>query len=218
MPKNFRHRPLFAQTLPKEVTKPKIEWKVLPIVWLALKRMAMVVGFFVLLQLFFIFFVVVPAAVVGGGEEPLPDEMVLYLPIDGGLNEVNVAQGFADAFEDPPLTLRETINALEIAADDDRVKGLFVRLQSGQMGLSQAYELEQALQTFKASGKFAHVYSSSYGEAGGGLGAYYFISAFDEIWMQPMGIVTIMGLNAEMPFMRDLLDKIGVTPNFFQRK
>jgi protease-4 len=218
MPKNFRHRPLFAQTLPKEVTKPKIEWKILPIVWLALKRMAMVVGFLVLLQIFLFLFIVMPAAMVGGAEETLPDEMVLYLPIDGGLDEVHVAQGFAEAFEDAPLTLKEAVDALEKAATDDRVKGLLVRLKSGQLGLSQAYELEQALQTFKASGKFAHVYSSSYGESGGGLGAYYLISAFEEVWMQPMGIVTIMGLNAEMPFMRDMLDKIGVTPNFFQRK
>lgn len=217
MPKNFKHRPLFAQSLPKEVAKPKIEWKILPVLWGALKRTAMVLGFFVLLQVFVVLFIVLPAAVANKGPD-FPDEMVLYLELDGGFDEVYVAQGFADAFDEPPLSLREAIDVLHEAAGDERVKGLVARMKPGPIGLVQAHELGQALSAFKASGKFARIYSSSYGEAGGGLGSYTLVSQFDEIWMQPMGIVTIMGLHAEMPFMRKTLDKVGVTPNFFQRK
>ena len=36
--------------------------------------------------------------------------------------------------------------------------------------------------------------------------------------MQPLGIVSIPGVAAEMPFFRGTLDKIGVEPQFFQRK
>lgn len=218
MPKNFRQRPLFAQNLPKEVTKPKIEWKILPVVWLALKRTAMVLGFFVLLQIFVGLFIILPAAMATKDKVSLPKEMVLYLEFDGAIGEVHVAQGFADAFEEPPLTLREMVDVLNHAAGDDRVKGVLARMKDSQIGLTQAYELNQALQAFKDRGKFAHVYASSYGEAAQGLGNYALISAFDEIWMQPMGIVSITGLNAQMPFLRKTLDKIGVEPNFFQRK
>ena len=123
MPKSFKHRPLFAQNLPKEVTKPKIEWKILPIVWSALKRTAMVLGFFVLLQLFVALFIIMPAAVATKDHVSFPKEMVLYLEFDGAIDEVHVAQGFADAFEEPPLTLREMVDALYEAASDDRVKG-----------------------------------------------------------------------------------------------
>jgi len=218
MPKNFKHRPLFAQNLPSEVTKPKMKWVVLPLIWSALKRTATVLGFFVLLQIFVTLFIILPAAMATKDTASLPKEMVLYMEFDGALDEVYVAQGFAGAFEAPPLTLRETVEVLHKAAGDKRVKGVLARMKSSQVGLTQAYELNQALNAFKDSGKFAYVYASSYGEAAQGLGNYALISNFDQIWMQPMGIVGITGMNAEMPFMRDTLDKIGVEPNFFQKK
>lgn len=217
MPKNFKSRPLFAQNLSKEITKPKVEWKIFPILWAALKRMAMVLGFFLLLQIAVTLFIILPAATANKAPS-FPREMVLYLEFDGALNDVPKTPGLAAAFEEPPLTVRQMITALEHAAKDDRVKGIVARMKSAQIGLVHAEELRQAILAFKASGKFAHIYSSSYGQAAGGLGNYYLVSTFDEIWMQPMGIVTITGLNAEMPFMRNVLDKIGVTPNFFQRK
>jgi len=218
MPKNFKYRPLYAQNLPKEVTKPKMQWKILPILWNALKRTAMVLGFFVLVQLFLMMFIVLPAIMATKSAVSLPKAMVLYLEIDGAISEIPSAQGFANAFEPAPLTLRQTLNTLDNAANDERVQGLVVRMKNAQIGLTQAHELNEALDVFKASGKFAYVYASSYGESAQGLGNYAFISNFDEIWMQPMGIVTITGMNAEMPFMRKMLDKVGVTPNFYQRK
>ena len=216
MAKNFKQRPLFAQNLPKEVKKPKIKWKILPIVWGALKKSATVLGFLVLIQLFFVFFIMLPIAQTAK-KAVLPEEMVLYLEIDGAFDEVFVSEGFASAFEEPPLTLRETINVLYKAADDDRVQGIVARMKNAQIGFAQAEELRVALEDFKAAEKFAYIYSSSYGEAGGGLASYSLISAFDEIWMQPLGIVSIPGLNAQMPFLRNTLDKIGVEPNFYKR-
>ena len=218
MAKNFKHRPLFAQNLPKEVRKPKTEWKILPILWSALKKTAMVLGFFLLIQICVMLFIIFPANKAGGDKVSLPKEMVLYLDFDGSLNEINVAKGFANAFEETPLTLRQTIDAIHKAAADERVKGILARMTASDINLTQAHELNQALDVFKASGKFAYVYSSSYGESARGLGSYALISNFDQIWMQPLGVVTITGLNAEMPFLRKTLDKIGVTPNFYQRK
>ncbi|MFK7838774.1 MAG: signal peptide peptidase SppA [Bdellovibrionales bacterium] len=218
MPKNFKNRPLYAQSLPQEITKPKLKWKIFPLIWSTLKRTATVLGFFVLIQMFVVLFIVLPASLSTKEAVSLPKKMVLYLEIKGPLNEVYIPQGFASAFEPEPLTLKQTVDALNKAALDERVNGLLVRIKSASMGMTQAYELNQALDAFKESGKFAHVYSSSYGETAPGLGAYAFISNFDEIWMQPLGVVSITGLHAYMPFMRELLDKIGVTPNFFQRK
>ncbi len=216
--KNFKHRPLFAQNLPKEVTKPKIEWKILPVVWLALKRMATVLGFFVLLQLFITVFIIIPVFMTTADITPMPEKMVLYLEFDGAINEINTTQGFADAFDTPPLTLREMVDVIHFAGTDSRVKGIFARMKNAQISLTQAYELNQALEDFKSKGKFAHIYASSYGQAAQGLGNYALIAGFDEIWMQPMGTVSITGLNAEMPFLGKTLDRIGVEPNFFQRK
>ena len=218
MPKNFKSRPLFSNPVPKEIGKPRIKWKVLPIAWLALKRTAMVLGFLVLFQII-IALIVFPAVFKQSSAPSFPKEMVLFLTFDGDVAEMPEPASFAEPFGGGHnLTVRQIVDTLDRAAADNRVKGLMVRMNEGSIGLVHAQEIREALLRFKQAGKFAYIYSSSYGDSGGDLGRYYFASAFDEIWMQPMGIVTINGMNAEMPFLRGVLDKIGVEPNMFQRK
>ena len=148
---------------------------------------------------------------------PLPDQMVLYLEFEDGLEEVPKASGFADPFSAGQPTLRDVIAAIDGATSDPRVQGIFARFDQGNFALAHVQEVREAIKRFRASGKFAYIYSPSYGD-GGGFGGYYLASAFEEIWMQPMGVVSIAGLNAEMPFLRTAMDKIGVTPQFFHRK
>ena len=217
MSKSFKHRPLFAQNLPKEVTKPKIRWKAFPVIWEALKRAAMALGFLVLLQLVIVLLVV--PVFFPKGAPPLPREMVLYLTLDDAIAETPKDVSFADPFAPPALTARQVVETLDRAALDDRVKGFVLRINSGgAVGVSHVQEIHEALKRYKASGKFAYVYSSSYGEGVGGLSRYYLASAFDEIWMQPLGVVSVGGFNAEIPYFRETLDKLGVKPEFFQRK
>jgi protease-4 len=49
-------------------------------------------------------------------------------------------------------------------------------------------------------------------------GSYYLATAFDEVWMQPSGDVGMAGLFLESPFLRGVLDKVGVKPRMDQRK
>lgn len=147
----------------------------------------------------------------------VPDEMVLYLDFEEGLSDLPEKANFARPFEPPSLSVREIVDAIDAAGGDARVKGIFARMESGHFSLAHVHEIRGALKRFRETGKFAHIYSSNYG-AMSGMGRYYLASVFDEIWMQPLGIVTIAGLNAEMPFARAALDKIGVRPQFFKRK
>ena len=55
------------------------------------------------------------------------------------------------------------------------------------------------------------------GSFGGGTSEYFLASAFDEIWMQPNTEIGITGISIEVPFLRDTLDKIGITPEFYAR-
>ena len=148
----------------------------------------------------------------------LPDEMVLFLNLDEGVSELPSRPSFSDPFPAGNLTVHQIITALDKAAFDERVKGVYTRLEGGQYALSHIQELRAAIKRFRASGKFAYVYSPSYGGECGGFGGYYLASSFEQIWMQPMGVISIPGLNVEMPFFRDVLDKVGVQPQFFQRK
>ena len=56
---------------------------------------------------------------------------------------------------------------LDRAKDDPRVQGIYGRLVAGGYSLAHIQELRKAIKDFRDSGKFAYIYSSSYGEAGG---------------------------------------------------
>ncbi|HYF90050.1 signal peptide peptidase SppA, partial [Azospirillum sp.] len=48
--------------------------------------------------------------------------------------------------------------------------------------------------------------------------SYLLASAFDEVWLQPLGTLGITGLSAELPFARDAFEQLGVQPQFAQRE
>ena len=198
--------------------KPQKKRLIRFVLWAAFKRMLMVMGAMLLIS------------VVGGaflaesileeiGEKPaaLPAKFVLYLPIDDDLPEYTKME-MPYGFGPHEMTMKNLIDALDSAAGDERVKGLIADLRGGFSDIAHIQELRVALLRFRAAEKFAYIYSASYGEPGRGLGTYYLASAFDEIWMQPMGGVSIAGIHAEVPFARAALDKLGVQPQFFARK
>ncbi len=195
-----------------------MKWKILPIIWSGLKRTAMVLGFMLLINIV-VALMILPVFLPQQSAVPsLPDEMVLFMTFEDGLNEMPAPVSFADPFAAEQPTVKDIIEGLDRAAADDRVKGIIARMYSGSFGLSQVTEIRAALKRFRDTGKFAHIYSSSYGEGGGGLSRYYLASAFEEIWMQPLGVVSVTGVGVEVPFFRDVLDKVGVDPQFFKRK
>ena len=61
---------------------------------------------------------------------------------------------------------------------------------------------------------FALAFGETYGEFASGNGAYYLATAFERITLQPVGLVGLTGLMAEVPFARALLDRIGVQAAF----
>ena len=115
-------------------------------------------------------------------------------------------------------SLRQTIDAIENAAKDSRIKGLVARLGGGGLQLAQIQELRDAIAAFRANGKFAYGYADDFGELGGGTGSYYLATAFERIWLQPYSSLGLVGLRAEQPFFHDTLDKIGIMPRFDHRE
>jgi len=143
----------------------------------------------------------------------LPNEMVLYLPLKDAFVE-HENTGGAFGLHEKALVLRDVVNALDRAAMDTRVKGFVMKLEGAVPSLAHNEELRTAIMRFRTSGKFAFIYAPAYES----LGAYYLATAFDQIWLQPMGIVSVPGINMEMPYARTVLDKIGIEPQFFARK
>jgi protease-4 len=207
----IRHRPLFAT--PPEARKPNIAWWILPILWIALRRTCTALGAFVLVMILLGFYVASNFTDVQ--PESLPREMVLYLPLDEDPGEIPARSG---PFSEDLPTVHDLVNAIDRATLDKRVKGMYARMDEGTYSMARTDELRGAIKRFRAAGKFAYIYSPSYGQGAGDLGRYYLASAFQEIWMQPLGVLSIAGVRAEVPFLRDTLDKIGIYPQFYKRK
>jgi protease-4 len=143
------------------------------------------------------------------------------------LLELDLTRGLLEAPPASPLealrsmhvpTLRGVVEALERAAEDERVAGLVAHVGARQPTLAQSGELRAAVRRFRRTGKRTVCWSESYGELGPGNVGYHLATAFDEVWVQPSGDVGLTGLRAEAVFVRDLLDKVGVQPQIGQRQ
>ncbi len=167
--------------------------------------------------IFFVTVVFLAVLAISWGHKPqraeLPDKMVLALNLDQGLKENDSSQNLMGLLEGEQegLSLQEIIQTLDQARLDQRVQGLTVNIEDGDFGLANVQELRNAIQRFRRSGKFAYLYANTLGQHPA-MAEYWLASAFDKIWLQPLGELAITGFGAEMPFGRELLDKVGVEP------
>lgn len=105
------------------------------------------------------------------------------------------------------LTLWETINILDYASTDEKVVGLFLDIEGLSTGMGNAYEIRQALERFKAKGKFIATYSEGLSQK-----AYYFASVSTHLSLNAHSDFLLNGMGAELLFFRGVLDKLGVEP------
>jgi len=112
-----------------------------------------------------------------------------------------------------PLTLRQTVAALERASRDERVSGLVARVQPTLVPLAVLQELRDAVLAFRAAGKR----TTAWAEAFPGNGSLYLASAFDRVLVQPAGSVNLVGVAATTSFLGETLPWIGLQPDFARR-
>ena len=214
MSESFFYRPK-SQNKAKEISKKR--WNIGGMIWKVLKRTCMALGAMMLISAVLSAFTVM--SLMKKSSPPLPNDMALVLKIENGISEVPSTPTFTDPFPFSQPTIRQVIDTIDRATIDPRVKTFILNYRGGSISLTHIQELRPAIKRFRASGKKALIYSSSFADgAGTGFGTYYLASAFDEIWMQPIGMVSIAGISMEMPFGRNVLDKLGVKPAFYQRE
>ena len=148
----------------------------------------------------------------------IAENTVLTLDIGSGFPDVPPSSALSSLLFPGRPPLRDVLDALERAGDDPRVSGLVARFGGGEMGTAEAQELRDAVASFRAKGKRAVAYADSFGEFSSGTRSYYVAAAFDQIWLQPMGLVGLVGLRVEEPFFRGTLDKLGIVPRFDHRE
>lgn len=151
-------------------------------------------------------------------EKPLAEQDVLQIDLTRALPEGAPDDNVQRLIFGERTSLRDLLDAIERAGKDPRVKGLVARLGDGSLGTAQAQEVRDAIARFRAAGKFAFGYADSFGELGSGTRSYYLAAAFDQIWLQPVGSVGLVGVRIEAPFFRGTLDMLGIAPRFDHRE
>lgn len=149
---------------------------------------------------------------------PLKKDSVLSVILNGTYVEHTNSKGVGSLFLGREASLYELTQGIIKAASDDKIKGLVVRIESPSVGTAQLQELREALVTFRDSGKPSWCYSDSFGDSSFGTGLYYLATACEEIWLQPLGMVNLTGISLEVPFGKNTLEKLDITPEIAQRK
>jgi protease-4 len=113
------------------------------------------------------------------------------------------------------LSIIDIVQALARAENDDRVKGLYLRVGGSGFMYAHVQELRDAITSFKQKGKFVIAHAQAF--YGNGMTEYYAASAADEIWLQPASEVNTAGIASYTVFMKGLFDKIEAIPQMEQR-
>lgn len=151
-------------------------------------------------------------------DEDVPDRTILEIDFTKGVVEYVPDDVSARMVVDSGTTSMELVEALEMAADDDRVRALVARIAPGGMGFGQIQEMRDAVARFRESGKPALAWADTFGEMSAGNRAYYLATAFDEIHLQPSGSVNITGLMMHGRFLKGTFEKLGLEARMDRRK
>ena len=101
--------------------------------------------------------------------------------------------------------IHEIRKVLEKAKNDEKIKGIVLRIPSVNMGMSTIDNLRSYLEDFKNSGKFIIAYDETFS-----MGAFYLNSVADKIYLYPQGMVDFRGLGSEIMFFKKALDKLDI--------
>ena len=177
--------------------------------------MATVVGIFLTMTLFTIISIISLAGMMAteGMSAPIKEKSILRLDLSGTLAERSESNPFAALMgeENTALSLEDALLALDKAAKNENIIGVY--LEGGSMGANpgMAQELRQALVEFKESGKWVVAYGDSYGKT-----AYYLSSVADSVLLNPEGNVDFGGMASQIMFYKDVMEKVGVKMQVFK--
>ncbi|MFO7978187.1 MAG: signal peptide peptidase SppA [Bacteroidales bacterium] len=176
---------------------------------------ASMLGFFLAsLVILFILSGMIAAMVSLSGRETVEvnPESILHLK----LNTEIVDRGGASPFESlnvfsmgltQPIGLNDLLKDIRKAKNDENIEGILLDVTSMRAGLATVFEVRRALEDFKTSGKFVISYGEFFSQTG-----YYLSSIADKVYLHPEGVVDFRGINSEIMFFSDMLDKLGIEP------
>ena len=134
--------------------------------------------------------------------KPIVAVFKLQTPVTESPGELNL-------FGKQPVSLRELVGHLAKASRDESVKAVVLINEGGGLGSAQIEEVRQALAKCQKAGKPVYAHSDSMS-----MGEYILFAGADRISVVPTADLWVVGFFGEQPYLRGLLDKIGVVPDY----
>lgn len=170
--------------------------------------LATVIGLFVFCLVFF-FGIITIGAIAGGNEDTVKVEENAVIELD--LSKVSLDYAGKTSYKDFNYFeadhdgVTDILNAIEVAKNDDKIKGISILNNQSQLGLAQMKSVRDKLEEFKKTGKFVYAYANYYSQ-----GEYYLNSVANKVYLNPVGEVDFKGLSAEILYLKELQEKSGV--------
>jgi protease-4 len=166
-----------------------------------------------------IFIAILSAAISGAGKEEvvgIKQNTVLHIE----LNEKIVDRGSKNPLENfdfmafkpkKNMGLDKILENIDKAAQDDKIKGIYLDISFIPAGIATVEEIRNALLKFKNSKKWIVAYSEVYTQK-----SYYLASVADKVYLNPEGAMEIKGLAAEIMFYKGALEKLEIEPEIIR--
>src|ERR1700674_2297517 len=148
----------------------------------------------------------------------IPRSAALVIAPQGELVEqvsgdpVRRAFGEASGGPAPETLLRDVTDAIAAAKADSRIKLIVLDLDEMEpSGLSKLQEISAALRDFRASGKRVIAAGDSFSQT-----QYYLAAQAGEVYLDPMGEVSVNGFSYYRMYYKDAIEKLSVDLNVFR--
>src|SRR5579859_235256 len=148
----------------------------------------------------------------------VPRSAALVIAPEGQLVEqisgdaVRRAFGEASGGPAPETLLRDVTDAIAAAKTDARIKLIVLNLDELEpSGLSKLQEVGAALRDFRASGKRVIAAGDAFSQT-----QYYLAAQAGEVYLDPMGEVSVTGFSYYRMYFKDAIEKLSVDLNVFR--
>jgi protease IV len=135
-------------------------------------------------------------------------EIIPVVSLSGSISEAASDETFS-LNPSKPKTLRDIVERMQQASKDSAVKALVILPEDMGAGWAQVEELRQAIKEVRAAGKEVYVQADSLS-----MKEYVLAVGATRVGLVPTADLWLTGLHAEAPYLRGLLNKLGVQPDF----
>lgn len=106
--------------------------------------------------------------------------------------------------------LFDVVRLIDNAAQDDNIKGIYLRVEGNANGFATNQEFRNALQRFRDAGKFVYAYGENMGQQ-----SYFLASVASKVYLHPKGGLDFNGFYSQVTFLKGALEKLDIEPQIF---